>query len=272
MNTPMNRSIFRFTLDMHSHRSQASISSFKGDTAVRLYITLTDGGNIYKITDGCSAILSGTKADGSKLWNRCLIEGDTIVYDFNEQTAACIGIATCEITLYKGKELITAPKFIIVVDEREITPDDVIQSVSYIDLLNAEEERLKAEEARNLAENGKIDSKGEVITPGRVHSEEARVDAENARATAEKARVEAETQRDIAENGLIDTVTGEYIIQGRAFAETKRVTAENARVIAENTRVAAEKAREATITAIHEQIGIIDAQLTDLIEGESESE
>ena len=63
----MNYSVFRFTLNMHSHRSQASVAAFKGDTAVRLLINITDGGNPYVIADGCTAVLSGTKADGTKL-------------------------------------------------------------------------------------------------------------------------------------------------------------------------------------------------------------
>ena len=125
----MNYSVFRFTLNMHSHRSQASVSAFQGDTAIKLCITITDGGNIYKIEDGCVAILSGTKADGSKLWDRCVIERDTIIYDFNEKTTSCAGAANCEITLYGGDgRIITAPKFVIVVDEREVPGDANVPS------------------------------------------------------------------------------------------------------------------------------------------------
>lgn len=122
----MNYSICRFTLNMHSHRSQASVSAFRGDTAIRLIITLTDGGNTYAIEEGCVAILSGTKADGKKLWDRCVIIGNTIQYDFNEQTASFPGIVNCEVTLY-GKDggEVTAPKFIIVVDEREFDASDL---------------------------------------------------------------------------------------------------------------------------------------------------
>ena len=114
---------------MHSHRSQASVSAFQGDTAIRLCITITDGGNIYKIEDGCVAILSGTKSDGSKLWDRCVIERDTIIYDFNEKTTNCTGVVNCEITLYGGDgRIVTAPKFVIVVDEREVPGDANVPS------------------------------------------------------------------------------------------------------------------------------------------------
>lgn len=122
----MDYSVFRFTLNMHYHRSQASVSAFCGDTAIRLCITLSDGGIPYLIADGCVAILSGKKPDGTTLWNRCAIENNKIIYDFTKATTSCVGVANCEITLY-GPDggVITAPKFIIVVDEREVSGDDV---------------------------------------------------------------------------------------------------------------------------------------------------
>ena len=131
----MNYSIFRFTLNMHNHRSQASVSAFLGDTAIRLLITLTDGGNTYAIEPGCVAILSGTKADGKKLWDRCAIIGNTIQYDFNEQTASFPGIVNCEVTLYGADGgVVTSPKFIIVVDEKEFEYEDF--SEAHVDALN----------------------------------------------------------------------------------------------------------------------------------------
>ena len=144
----MKYSIFRFTLNMHSHRSQASIPAFYGDTAVRLIITITDGGNTYAIEEGCVAVLSGTKADGKKLWDRCIIVGNTIQYDFNEQTASCLGIVNCEVTLYgKDGAALTAPKFIIVVDEKEFGYND-LDSETHIDALDDifEAERIRCEE------------------------------------------------------------------------------------------------------------------------------
>lgn len=155
----MNRSIFRFTLNMHSHRSQASVAAFRGDTGIRLCITLTDGGNPYVIEKGCSAILSGTKADGNKLWNRCVIDHitNTIIYDFTEQTATRKGVVNCEITLYgPDGHVITAPKFIIVVDEREVNFDEIPESAIELDalelILHSEEEREAQEAERQRQE------------------------------------------------------------------------------------------------------------------------
>ena len=158
----MNRSIFRFTLNMHNHRSQASISAFRGDTGISLYITLTDGGVPFHISDGCTAILSGTKADGNPLWNRCVIENNNVIrYDFTEQTATCPGVVNCEITLYGPEgQIITAPKFIIVVDEREINFDEIPESAIELDaiaeVLQSEKDRKVAETERKARESMRI--------------------------------------------------------------------------------------------------------------------
>ena len=159
----MNYSIFRFTLNMHSHRSQASVSAFHGDTAVRLLFALTDGGVPYKIEGGCVAILTGTKADGTKLVHRCTILNDmtTIQYDFEEQTSSCVGVVSCEIALYGADgKTICAPKFTIVIDERETTDlnlstddENLLASIALAEVqrVEAEAERKKAEvERRNL--------------------------------------------------------------------------------------------------------------------------
>lgn len=135
----MNRSVFRFTLNMHSLRSQATVTAFKGDTAISLYITLTDGGNPYEIAEGCRAVLGGTKADGNKLFNPCVIDHNKniIIYDFTEQTTAQGGIVNCEITLYgPDNQVITAPKFAIAVDEKEYTLGSTPNSTNELAVLD----------------------------------------------------------------------------------------------------------------------------------------
>ena len=173
----MRFSTYRFTLNMHTHHSQASVSVFRGDTAVRLLITLLDGDIPFNIREGCTAVLSGTKADGTKLWDRCVITGNVVQYDFNEQTTSCTGVTNCEVTLYDTDGgVLTAPKFIIVVDEREIGYTD-IESSDYISpfdpdrlvaIYQAEEDRAEAEKNRQ----GAIDSLTERITDNDRHIEQ----------------------------------------------------------------------------------------------------
>lgn len=213
----MNRSIFRFTLNMHNHRSQAAVSAFRGDTAIRLCITITDGGNPYVIEKGSTAILSGTKANGDKLWNRCVVDHvtNTIIYDFTEQTATCTGVVNCEITLYgPDGHVITAPKFIIVVDEREVNFDEIPESAIELDalelILHSEEERVAAEEARFEAEKEREEAEAQRGVALAEHNvdEEAHADIreriEEARDEAEKASGEALDAHNVDEEAHAD--------------------------------------------------------------------
>ena len=232
----MNYSVFRLTLNMHNHRSQASVAAFQGDTAVRLLFTLTDGGNTYFIADGCTAWLSATKPDGSKLLHRCtIVNNTTIQYDFIGQTTSISGIVNCEIVLYgaDGKEL-TTPKFTIVVDEREVNDSDLPEESESIlsGIALAEDARVNAEEARAGAETSRGAAEGArvVAEAQRVVAEVARAESETARVSAEGARAEAEASRASAE-------------EVRAEAETQRVDAESSRASAEEARQLAEDER-----------------------------
>ena len=147
----MNYSVFRFTLNMHNHRSQASVAAFRGDTAIRLLITLTDGGNPYFIEDGCFAVINGTKADETIFRNYCTILNNTVIqYDFTEQTSSCEGVVNCDISLFGADgKLLTAPKFTLVVDEREANNDGLIESVTESSALD-EVFKFKASHNTNL--------------------------------------------------------------------------------------------------------------------------
>lgn len=230
----MNYSVFRFTLNMHSHRSQASVATFKGDTAVRLLINLTDGGNPYVIADGCIAVISGTKADGTKLFNRCaILNNATVQYDFTEQTTSWAGVVNCELIIYgvDGNE-ITAPKFIIVVEEREVDIGDITsenERVALATLIASEESRIEAENLRNNNE------------ATRVEAEATRVEAELSRSEVEAARVAAELSRVEAE-------------ETRVGSEEARKAAEDVRATAEAKRIEDEKTRNATYEACNSML------------------
>jgi hypothetical protein len=191
---------------MHNHRSQASVSAFQGDTAVRLFINITDGGVPYVISDGCVAVLTGTKADGNKLEHRCaILNSSTIQYDFNEQTSSCRGIVNCEIALYGADgNVITAPKFIIVVDEREVNGSEFPLSQDDETLLASiatdEAQRIVAENARVSAESARVDAELSRVNAesARVVAETARADAESAREMAEEMRADSESSREAA--------------------------------------------------------------------------
>jgi hypothetical protein len=188
----MKYSTYRFTLDLQKHQSQISIAVFQYDTAVRLYISLTDGGIPYHISDGCRAIFYGKRPDGTDLVHPCAIEGNTrIIYDFNDQTACCEGTVDAQICLYGiDGEIIAAPRMIIVASERPVNPMNIDLQDSTLSALEqiiaSESKREDAEASRLSAENQRSEAEGERVT------------AENARIVAEESRVTAERERESA--------------------------------------------------------------------------
>ena len=168
-----NYSTYRFTLDIHQVRAQVSIPVFFQDTWVRFLFNLTDGGKPYTLEEVAKATLFGKKADGTSLVEDCnIIENNTrIEYTFSEQTASALGPVECEIRLYsKSGRQLTSPSFTIVVEERVLRDEDIIESEtekSAIDRILDSEEAIKAaatkaeaeadraeEAARSIIENG----------------------------------------------------------------------------------------------------------------------
>lgn len=230
----MNSSIYRFTLDMHSTQSQISIPATLGDTNRKLYISFTDGGNPYKIADGCLAQLSIKRPTGTFLVEFCAIEKNTtVIYDFmqNENTCAVEGLHDCDITLYdaQGKR-ITSPRFALMVSEKAVNSDDI--NISDEDSLNIDT-IVKAEQSRQAAETV------------RINSEATRIDAEKQRAEAEEARNQAEALR---------LSSGERAEQAVARAVAEADRAEEA---ADRAAADATEAAEAEVTRLVGEIGVV---------------
>lgn len=161
----MNCSNFRFTLDMQSSQSQVSVPVALGDTSRTLYISLSDGGKPYFISDGCLAMLSIKRPTGTFIQEYCLIEHNTnIKYDFtqNENTAAVEGFHDCQITLYdEDGGIVSTPRFTMIVNEKVINSDDINisdEDKTAIDNMiaaevarqDAEKERVQADAARRM--------------------------------------------------------------------------------------------------------------------------
>lgn len=236
----MRYSTYRVSLDLQKHQSQVSIAVFQYDTAVRLCISLTDGGNPYTIPieDGYRAIFYGKRPDNTPLCHNCVIESDSrIIYDFKDSTAAVRGITNCQLRLYGGDgELITAPRFIIVVDERVVSEG----------LIELDDDQLSAIDAIFSGENE------------RVKAELGRVEAELGRVEAEEERIKSEEERATSFTNLTNDILAAE--NARANAEKARVNAEKARVTAENAREEAEKARGANFVVKEPEDGLDTTQ------------
>ena len=154
----------RFTLDMQVAHSQIAIPVTVGDTAKTFYMSLTDGGDPFKLSDGSLAMLTIKRPTGTFLQAFCpIVNGSTVVYDFlqNENTAAEEGVHTCELTLYgPTSEVISSPWFTMVVSRRVVNGDDLNitdENRTAIDaMIAAEASRQSAEHSRINAESGRV--------------------------------------------------------------------------------------------------------------------
>ncbi|MBE6928041.1 MAG: DUF2479 domain-containing protein [Ruminococcaceae bacterium] len=133
----MNSSIFRISLDIHEIHSQVTLYIKKADSARRIFITLTENGRPYQLTQDCMAAFTAKKPDGNILYNSCVIHGNIIAYAVTPQTTAVEGELLCEIRLYGSDSmLITSPRFTIVVDGTVYSDGDVVDSSSEFSLLS----------------------------------------------------------------------------------------------------------------------------------------
>lgn len=239
----MKDSNYRISLDIRQTQSQATIPVKTNDTSRKLYISLTDGGAPYIIEEGCFAVLSGTKSDGTTLLNNCIIENNVIRYDFTQQTVSAEGIAECEIILYDADGgLLLSPHITIVVDARAGKASSTISSNEYTfidEAMTAEAARASAEAARVSAESARVAAEQERVVAyrERLDADQAIEDAEDSRKAAEQERVTAENTRDAAER------TRKTQENARVEAEELRGTSEEIRRANEATRKASEESR-----------------------------
>ena len=154
----MRFSVFNISLDIHEADSQAIIIVKKTDTHRRINITLKENGVPYFISPECSAVFTGSKPDGKKLFNSCRIIDNVIQYDLTKQTTVVPGIVKCEIRLYGAdNELITSPRFNIIVEDTLYTDGDIIESSPEVEALTSLVTYFN--DTKYRIENGEFDGK-----------------------------------------------------------------------------------------------------------------
>lgn len=209
----MNYSTYRFTLNMHSQRSQAYIKVFKGDTAVKLIMTLSDGGNLYKIgrgceACGCAAYLAFRKPNIEEpIVHSCDIDGDCIIYTFDGTTADTVGVFECELTLVDDNgRVITAPKLVLDVAEKDVENDEDFpefdeNSKAIATVLGAvakEDNREYQESIRQANE----EQRQEAELARQANEEQRQESYNNAETTANEAKTTSQEAKNIAESAV----------------------------------------------------------------------
>ena len=125
----MNYTNYKLTLDMTKIESQVSIPVPQNDTARRLYIRLFHNGKQFLLPSGVRVVFAAQKADGTVIYNDCLIENHVIRYDFTEQTTSAAGEMKCQLRVYgRNGGLITSPKLTIVVYENIFMAENIVSS------------------------------------------------------------------------------------------------------------------------------------------------
>lgn len=221
----MNDSIFRVSLDIHEHGSQAVLNAKYADTGRTLRISLRSGSTPYIISAGCYAAFKATKPDGTILFNDCTIEDNEIVYEFTEQTCSAIGRSKCEIALYGSDDkLITSPRFALLVDGT-IYPDGRVESTdefsALTDLMGTTQKFI--EDATEATGNAKAAT---------VRANVATANATDATEAANQAAANATQQAQFANTATTNAnkATGAANIA----AATANDAADNANLAAEN--------------------------------------
>ncbi len=270
----MNLSKFRFTLDLHSIQSQASIPVMVGDTSVTLIISITDGGLPYHIEDGCLAKISIKRPTGTHLEEFCVVKNNAVVeYAFsqNENTCAVPGVHVCDIILYGADGgVVGTPRFTMVVSERVIRFDDIVLTDTDF---TASEAMMKQEAVRQMQETTR-----QAQETTRQAQETTRQDQERMRVIAEEGRVAAEAERIAAGEVALNAATEakEEAARAAESASQAKVEAELAADIVENFKEEdptvpawAKAEKKPTYTAA--EVGALpnDAKLADL-EGDAE--
>jgi len=163
----MNYADYRISLDVRSIGSHVALECKKRETKIRIYAVLTEGVKPYAISENCTAVFTAKKPDGNILFNDCVIEDNTIIYTFTQQTTTAVGVMDCEIRLYgPDNGLLISANFRVLVHDAVYDDDDVVESVTEVSTLTrliGEATTLIAEVNASL-ENGDFIPKLEIGT------------------------------------------------------------------------------------------------------------
>ena len=228
---------YRISLNMNRDTGCVSLGVKLGDTARRIYISLVEDGKPYTIVEGCYAVFSGRKPDGTPLFNNCVIDRNTIIYDLTPQTTNVKGRVKCEIRLYCSDDrLITSSDFEIIVHDTVLNPQEDIGSVPQVGALD----HLISEATEKIAELVETTQDGEDAAK---EANQAAEDANRAAATATAESGRAGASAEAADKATQNAT--EAATSANAAAEAATNAAASANDAQVNAQAAAQAAQEA---------------------------
>lgn len=152
----MNKATYRKTLDVQKQGVQFTVNAVKNEALSRqIILTIVDGGKPFDFdSDDLQAVLYATKPDGTKLYNNCVRNGNTLTYAFTQQTLTCAGDVMARIRIVasdSSAQVLYAPQFIIQVEDTEEFDLAVESTNEYTALTTATANALSATSAANEA-------------------------------------------------------------------------------------------------------------------------
>ena len=149
----MERSDYHITLDLQSSQAAKALELHEKDTHCRLHITLTQGGKEYVLSEGCQAVFTAKKPDGTAIFNDCTLESGSLFYDITPQTTAAVGELNCQLRLYgRDGQLLHSAAFSMVVHPGTVSDDDDIASMPEATALQQLLEKLEKKPTYRLIE------------------------------------------------------------------------------------------------------------------------
>lgn len=200
------------SLDIHDDiTSQLSLSVKQGDTARGIRVSLTDHGKVFNIPDSCYAVFSARKGNGIFISDGCVIQNNTIIYNFSDTVVSVATQIDCELIVYSEKgDKITSPSFMIFVYKtlEEEYAGEVVESNSFTvlnDLISTATEVISnvneaTEKTTAIAEEIQKETE-DAIAKAAEATEQARASVVNIKKTED-----GKLQLLDAENNVIDIV------------------------------------------------------------------
>lgn len=115
-------------------------------------MVIYDGSALYTIPSGTSASVRGTKSDNTGFEYPCTIDGSKVSFDIQDQMTIFAGKVPCEIRLSKDGGIIGTCNFLLNVEETPLDPEITISESDLPLLEEAEQNAIRAEQARDEAE------------------------------------------------------------------------------------------------------------------------
>ena len=128
---------YRINLDFANASSDIFCNVRQGDNCSKIIAALREDGKAYNIEgDNLSVIFAALKSDNNALYDDCTVENNTIIYEFNNQTAPVSGTIPCQFILIdsedgEAKRISTPIFFLEVSDNVDIDEENIVSSESY---------------------------------------------------------------------------------------------------------------------------------------------